>query len=152
MSVGRPSDFTHELALQIRALVLEGKKYKEIQEELDILPTTWDAWVHRDYKDFRKNLNSWKFERLIKKSEKLSEEILDLKHTQEKDGKTTANDKILRIQQKEAEFVRSTLAKEFYSTRVESTGADGQPIQFFLNPELATKNEIKINDADPETD
>jgi uncharacterized protein YaaR (DUF327 family) len=124
--MSRPSDLTEELTLQIRQLVLEGVKYKDIQERLDVLPGTWDKWYYEDYKDFRKSLISWKQERLVKKSEKLSDEILDLGHFDEK-GKAVTD--ILRIKQKESEYVRSTLGKdEGYSTRQELTAKGGQPL------------------------
>jgi len=113
---------TDELTLKIRKLVLQGVKYKEIQETLNILDNTWDTWVNKDYKDFRKNLISWKKERLTKKAEKLSEEILDMLHTN--NGKVDTE--LLRIKQKEAEFIRKTLAKDDYSERTEHTGKDGE--------------------------
>lgn len=114
--MSRPSDLTDELTLQIRNKVLEGVLYIKIQEDLDIPSNTWDAWVYKDYKDFRKNLTSWKKERLLKKSEKLSEEILDLVHKTD-EGKTDTD--VLRVKQKESEFVRSTLGKDEYSTKTE---------------------------------
>lgn len=114
----KPTELTDELTLKIRALVIRGEKYKDIQETLDINSNTWDTWVYKDYKDFRKNLNSWKAERLIKKSERLSEEILDLRHINQ-EGKPDTD--VLRVKQKEAEYVRSTLGKnEGYSTKTET--------------------------------
>ncbi len=139
--MSRPSDLTEELTLKIRSLALEGIKYIDIQEELDIPANTWDSWVYKDYKDFRKNLNSWKSERLIKKSEKLSEDILDIIHLDEK-GKVDTN--ILRVKQKESEFVRSTLGKNQYSTRQEQTGADGKDLPV---PILGIINEIPNNNS-----
>jgi hypothetical protein len=121
--MSRPSDLTEELTLQIRKLVLDGFKYVDIQETLDIPANTWDAWFYKDYKDFRKNLNSWKTERLVKKSEKLSEDILDLPYLSE-EGKPDTN--ILRVKQKEAEFVRSTLGKEAgYTTKTQTDITSG---------------------------
>lgn len=144
--MSRPSDLTTELTLQIRGLVLEGKKYIEIQEILDIPANTWDAWVYKDYKDFRKDLNSWKKERLLKKSERLSEEILDLDYTSE-EGKI--NSDILRIKQKESEFVRNTLGKdEGYSTRQELTGKDGEDIKTIV----INKNYGSDNQSSTQTD
>lgn len=125
--MSRPTDLTDEVTLQIRALVLQGVKYKEIQEQLRIPDNTWDAWVYKDYKDFRKNLSSWKRERLLKKSEKLSEEILDINHI---NGEGDVDTDILRVKQKESEFVRQTLGKEEgYSTRTEMTGKDGKEFE-----------------------
>ncbi len=124
--MSRPSDLTEELTLQIRKLVLEGVRYNQIQETLEVPSNTWDAWVYKDYKDFRKDLNSWKKERLIKKSERLSEQILDIDHF-DQEGKVHTD--LLRVKQKESEFVRSTLGKnEGYSSRSELTGADGKDL------------------------
>lgn len=140
--MSRPSDLTQELTLQIRAYVLDGFNYNKIQETLEISSNTWDAWVYKDYKDFRKNLNSWKKERLLKKSEKLSEEILDMEHN--KEGMPLPD--ILRIKQKESEFVRSTLGKdEGYSERVENTGKDGQPLQIIIPKAVADTFNIDDN-------
>lgn len=136
--MARPTDLTPELTLQIRALVLDNVKYKDIQERLQIPDNTWDAWVYKDYKDFRKNLNSWKAERLLKKSEKLSEEILDIVHINDKGGVDTD---ILRVKQKESEFVRGTLGKnEGYSSRSELTGANGEPLQISVED----KNKVDL--------
>lgn len=124
--MSRPTDLTEEVTLKIRALVLSGVKYKDIQEKLDIPDNTWDTWVYKDYKDFRKNLISWKQERLLKKSETLSEEILDIDHMNKKGQ---VNTDILRVKQKESEFVRGTLGKEEgYSTRSELTGKGGEDL------------------------
>lgn len=150
--MARPSDLTNELTLQIRELVLQGVKYKDIQQQLDVLPGTWDKWYYEDYKDFRKDLNSWKYERLLKKSEKLSEDILDADHLTE-EGKYDKD--MLRIKQKESEFIRETLGKNEYSKRTENTGKDGKD----LIPEnresnldldkmaLEIANKIKENDT-----
>lgn len=121
---GPESDLTGELTLKIRELVLDGMKYKDIQQILELSSNTWDTWVYKDYKDFRKNLNSWKAERLIKKSERLSEDILDTPHL----GKDKIETDILRIKQKESEFIRKTLGKEEYSERAELTGKDGKDL------------------------
>jgi len=144
--MSRPSDLTQELTLQIRSLVLEGKKYVDIQEMLDIPANTWDAWVYKDYKDFRKDLNSWKAERIIKKSEKLSEDILDTPHLTE-DAKVDTN--ILRVKQKEAEFVRSTLGKNEYSTKTNTDITSGGEKIVFMPPEVLARLE---NDSTSETE
>lgn len=124
--MSRPSDLTEELTLQIRQLVLEGILYKDIHERLDILPGTWDKWYYEDYKGFRRNIQSWKAERLIRKAEKLSEEILTANHIGD-NGKYETD--LLRVKQKESEFIRSTLGKnEGYSSRNELTGADGKDL------------------------
>lgn len=133
--MSRPSDLTTELTLQIRNLVLEGKMYKDIQAELDVLPGTWDKWYYEDYKDFRKNLQSWKAERLIKKTEKLSEEILDMNHFSVKEDSEVINTDVLRVKQKESEFVRETLGKNVYSKKVEQelSNPDGNLKTIIIN-------------------
>lgn len=88
--------------------------YKEIQEEQGISPNTWDTWVYRNTQGFREDLTSWKKERLVKKAEKLSEEILDLKHTSD-EGKPDT--RVLQVKQKESEFVRETLGGQEYSKK-----------------------------------
>jgi len=133
--MARPSDLTEELTLKIRQLVLEGKIYKDIQETLNIPDNTWDTWIYKDYKDFRKNLQSWKAERLIKKTEKLSEEILDMSYISTREDKEVINTDILRVKQKEAEFVRETLGKADYSKKVEQevSNPDGSLKTIIIN-------------------
>lgn len=121
---GKPTTLTDELVLAIRKQVLDGVKYIDIQDKLEIPANTWDAWVYKDYtsnpnknKGFRTLLNEWKNERLIRKTEKLSDEILDANHIKE-DGKYDTD--LLRVKQKEAEFVRETLGKLNYSKKTET--------------------------------
>lgn len=132
---GPDSLLTDELTLKIRGLVLKGNKYVEIQRQLEISDSTWDTWVYKNCKDFRVKLNDWKAERLIKKSEDLSDEILDMPHD---------DSRILRIKQKEAEFVRETLAKDRYSKRNELTGADGGALM--PNEEQRRKSDQAIDE------
>ena len=75
--VGRPTDLTEELTLEIRKHVLEGKTYLEIQQLLDITASAWDRWVWLDYKDFRTKLNEWKKERMVKRAEKTIDTLID---------------------------------------------------------------------------
>jgi len=116
---------TEETTLQIRKLVLQGKQYVEIQDELDISENTWDSWVYRDTHGFRKLLNEAKHERLIKLSEKVSKEILEAS-TVDENGRIATD--VLRIKQKESEFIRETLGKDNYSKRSELTGKDGDAV------------------------
>lgn len=114
--VGRPTELTDELTFKIRTLVLEGKEYVKIQEELGIVTETWDGWVWRDYKGFRDMLIKAKKERMIRESERVMGSLV------------YADD--LNIQYKSASFLLETLAKdEGYSKRSEVTGKDGKEIQ-----------------------
>lgn len=129
---GRPSELTEDLTLNIRGRVLSGEKYLSIMKDLGIPAATWDTWVYKDYQGFRTKLNEWKKERLIKKAELLSDDILDTDHHGGKDG---IDVHLLRIKQKEAEFVRSTLGKDQYSSKTENeiTNPDGSLKTIIIN-------------------
>lgn len=103
--VGRPSDLTEELTLEIRGRILEGKNHITIQKELNIDDSTWDRWVWLDYKDFRKKLNEWKRERMFKKAELVLEDSL-----------MSENEK---IKQDTAKFLAERIGKDFYSSKQE---------------------------------
>lgn len=144
---GRPSLMTDELVLKIRKGVLAGQKYIDIQRDLEILPTTWDQWVYKDYEGFRQKLNDWKAERLLRKTEKLSEEILDMSHENDI-GKV--NTDVLRVKQKESEFVRETLGKnEGYSKRIEQTGAGGKDLKITFDSVFENETPSKPENNSP---
>jgi hypothetical protein len=134
---GPKTELTDKLVLEIRKMVLDGKSYVEIQQELEINDSTWDTWVYKNYQGFRNNLVDWKHERILKKCEKLSEEILDINHT----GDNGVDSRILSIKQKESEFIRSTLDKKHYSKQLntELTGKDGEALI------ITTEEKSKIN-------
>lgn len=132
MSVlGRPTDLTEEVTLKIRQLVLDGKKYREIQEMLEISPNTWDTWVYKDYKDFRKNLQSWKHEKLVKMAESNVGALL------------VSEDE--RVQADMTKFTLKTLDKDNYSERTEQTGKDGKDL--IPKPILS---DVQSNDSNKE--
>lgn len=134
---------TEELTLQIRKLVLEGMKYKEIQEKLKINPSTWDRWVWLDYKDFRKNLTEWIHERIVKKAQKNLEEFVDMpiekleyRRNMNYDEDDEENDEplieviktdpaLVRIKQDSTKFALERLDKENFAQRSEFTGKSG---------------------------
>ncbi len=130
---------TQELAFRIRKLVLEGLEYKQIMEILNIPDGTWDGWVYRNQKyvessqGFRVELTNWKNEFFIKSAERVSREIMALSPTKTvvrgKDVMVKVDNDLLRTKQKEAEFLRKTLAKnEGYASRTELTGLDGKDL------------------------
>ena len=130
---GPKTELTDKLVLEIRKMVLDGKSYVEIQQELEINASTWDTWVYKNYQGFRNNLVDWKHERILKKCEKLSEEILDINHT----GDNGVDSRILSIKQKESEFIRSTLDKKHYSKQLNTDlTSGGKPI---ITPEEKSK-------------
>lgn len=130
--VGRPSELTEELSLKIRALVLDEMSYIKIQEMLEIPDGTWDAWVHKNHKDFRANLNKWKHERMIRKAEIRVDSLMD-----SEDDRVALN---------AATFTLETLGKLDYSKRTETdiTSA-GKPI--FIPSEIAIKNDISTQET-----
>ena len=130
---GPKTKLTEKLVLEIRKMVLDGKDYVEIQQELEINDSTWDTWVYKNYQGFRNNLVDWKYERILNKCEKLSEEILDINHT----GDNGVDSRILSIKQKESEFIRSTLDKKHYSKQLNTDlTSGGKPI---ITPEEKSK-------------
>jgi len=143
---GPKTELTDKLVLEIRKMVLDGKSYVEIQQELEINASTWDTWVYKNYQGFRNNLVDWKaektvaeYERILKKCERLSEEILDINHT----GDNGVDYRILSIKQKESEFIRSTLGKKNYSKQVNTDlTSGGKPIMVNIDKDIAEKNNV----------
>lgn len=100
---GRPTELTNDLTLKIRQGVIDGKPYKQIQEELDINPNTWDTWVYKDYESFRDNLVKWRREKIFNKSEEKLAQLLDSEN----------EDIVARV----AIHSTKTLGKEYWSEK-----------------------------------
>jgi hypothetical protein len=126
--VGRPTDLTEDLTLEIRKHVLDGTSYGEIQRLLSITDSAWDRWVWLDYKDFRSKLNEWKKERMIKKAEKNLEEMLDMPVNVLDDDVVVTEPALVKIKQDTSKFVVERLNKDEYSSRQENTGKDGKDL------------------------
>ena len=137
---GPKTELTDKLVLEIRKMVLDGKSYVEIQQELEINASTWDTWVYKNYQGFRNNLVDWNYERILNKCERLSEEILDINHYT---GDNGVDSRILSIKQKESEFIRSTLGKKNYSKQVNTDlTSGGKPIMVNIDKDIAEKNNV----------
>ena len=137
---GPKTELTDKLVLEIRKMVLDGKAYVEIQQELEINDSTWDTWVYKNYQGFRNNLVDWNYERILNKCERLSEEILDINHYT---GDNGVDSRILSIKQKESEFIRSTLGKKNYSKQVNTDlTSGGKPIMVNIDKDIAEKNNV----------
>ena len=137
---GPKTKLTEKLVLEIRKMVLDGKAYVEIQQELEINDSTWDTWVYKNYQGFRNNLVDWNYERILNKCERLSEEILDINHYT---GDNGVDSRILSIKQKESEFIRSTLGKKNYSKQVNTDlTSGGKPIMVNIDKDIAEKNNV----------
>lgn len=144
---GPGSMLNEELTLKIRKLYLDGYDYVEIHRELGINTNTWDYWVWKDYQGFRVFLQNLKGEYLVREAEKLSKKILKLQAVDD-EGKVASD--VLRVQQKEMEFVRETLGKAEYSKRSELTGKDGDTVNLgvvMLPPRNTTVEEIEEDDT-----
>ena len=137
---GPKTKLTEKLVLEIRKMVLDGKAYVEIQQELEINDSTWDTWVYKNYQGFRNNLVDWNYERILNKCERLSEEILDINHYT---GDNGVDSRILSIKQKESEFIRSTLDKKHYSKQLNTDlTSGGKPIMVNIDKDIAEKNNV----------
>jgi len=62
---------------------LAGKKVKDIQKALGINAGTWERWYYEDRQDFRKNINSFRIERMLSRACDSFDEILELDVTKE---------------------------------------------------------------------
>ena len=125
---------------KIRTLYMDGKNMYEIAEILSIPKGTIDSAFYRNTHNFRDFMNELKKERFLRDIEAVSSKIVALD--------TTDNHKLLAIQQKEAEFVRETLLKDFgYSKRIETIG-----LNINKNEPLDTEQKAKIDKLLKKTD
>ena len=109
-----------DITLKVRKLYLDGESYTSIQQELDIPANTWDSWVHKDYKEFRTNLQKFKHERLVRKAE-LNVDVL-----------LGSEDE--RVQSDMTKFTLKALDKDNYSDRTELTGKGGGDLTINFDP------------------
>jgi hypothetical protein len=117
-----------EITAKVRTLYLDGLKFGEIQKALDIKASTWDSWVYKDYKDFRHNLQKFKFERLVRKAEGNVEVLMD---SEDERVATTNNWNMLKTQGKDMG----------YSERTEVTGKDGGKLEIVFDKAFNTEEE-----------
>lgn len=115
---------SQELCLKIRKSILEGKKYTEIRNELDIAEGTWDYWYWKDLEipdlgqGFRTFVNQAKHERVMRKVGRNIDDFLDLIDIDE-EGKRDSN--LARLKADMTKFVAERLGKnDGYSTKVET--------------------------------
>lgn len=122
---------------KIRTLYLQNESIAKILDILDIPKGTFDSYYYLNKYGVRDFMKELKKERFLLKTEKLSDEILDLK--------AYDNAKMLAIKQKEAEFVRETLLKdEGYTKRVETIGLNINKTEA-LDDEQKKKLDMLIN-------
>lgn len=141
--VGRPTDLTDKLIAEIRQSVFDNKTLKDFAKEREISYSTLTDWTYRNYRNLSDKIRVWKLEAKLKKAEDRADEILALP-LQDKENKI--DPAVLRTVQKEAEFIRKTLAKETYSERQELTGKDGKD----LPTPILTLSNVSRNDSNTE--
>jgi len=126
MGAGRPSDLTEEVFEKIKEGILDGLDYAETAKYSGIEIGTFYAWTYKNYCNLSDKIEVWKHERMLRLAEITSNKIQTLPINGE-DGKV--DKELLKIKQKEAEFIRETLGKIHYSKRSELTGKDGEAIK-----------------------
>lgn len=115
------TELTAELSLQIVALINKGTMPDVIATDLNL-----DVEVMKEFFQQQRN------DRLIRKAEKNSEEVLDIDLNapgiEKKYGKNKLQ--LMKIIQAESTFIRESLGKDIgYSKRTEMTGPRGEAIQ-----------------------
>lgn len=119
---------TTKLTLQIRKLYLSGKKIGEIQEQLNIKPTTWDQWMFQNRKDFRTNFVNWRREKMLGQAElnleefsTMPTEVEEIEDSDEEDGPRSVvrtDPRLVKIKLDATTYITDTIGKEVYSKKV----------------------------------
>lgn len=120
---GRPTVLDDKLYVEIKALILQDKTFKQIQKETGIPAGTWDRWYYANYEGFQERIDSFKRLKMLRKAEERLYEFATMNPEDEKYAK---------IVQDTAKFIAETAGKEFYSKRQENTGANGSPLNISL--------------------
>lgn len=150
LSVGRPSELTEELFGKIKRCILDGMTLRDLAKHCEISEDTIYDWSSRNYRNFSDKVEGWKRDRKLILADITSDTILTLPVNDE-NGKL--DKELLRIKQKEAEFIRETLGKEIYSKRSELTGANGKefPTPILAPAYVPTDNINKESNGNEET-
>jgi len=145
---GRKSKLTVELSLEIRRMVLNGAKYIEIREKLNIPEGTWDGWITMGINDLDEKLSKWKRQRMLKASEKVLSDIVEMSpevqamgafgpiFAKDENDKKTAIMKtdvgILKIKQDTAKFVTENLASDVFNKKIKVEHGVTDPLDQLL--------------------
>jgi len=140
--VGRPTDLTDKLLAEIRELILDGKNLKEIANIKGISESTIYSWHSLNYKGLTDLIEGWKRDRKLILADITSDTIQTLPVI---DDNGKLDKELLKIKQKEAEFIRETLGKQYYSKRQELTGKDGDDL-IPVDKEIKDKVDKSITD------
>ena len=123
---GRPTELTDELIREIKQCILDGKNIKETANACGINVNTFYAWTTDNYLNISDKIEGWRRDRKLILADITSDTIQTLPVF---DDTGKLDKELLKIKQKEAEFIRETLGKQHYSKRNELTGADGGDIK-----------------------
>jgi len=139
---GRISDLTDELIKKIKECILDGKNLKDtakhifnnypnlreeekIKGEDNYIQKIYN-WNSQNYLNINDKIEGWQRDRRLILANITSDKIQTLP-IEDEEGKI--DKELLKIKQKESEFIRETLGKEYYSKRNEFTGKNGGAIE-----------------------
>jgi hypothetical protein len=122
--VGRPTELTEDAFAEIKKGVLDGLTLRDIAKQSGIPESTLYTWHSNNYLNLADKIEGWRRDRKLMLADITSDTIQTLPILDET-GKL--DKELLKIKQKEAEFIRETLGKDKgYSKRSELTGKDGE--------------------------
>lgn len=139
--VGRPTELTEEAFRKIKSSILDGNDLKTTSNVCEIEVSTLYDWTSRNYHNISDKIEGWKRDRRLLLANITSDTIQTLPVI---DGNGKLDKELLKIKQKEAEFIRETLGKDYYSKRSELTGKDGEAL--IPSSEQREKSNKAIND------
>jgi hypothetical protein len=134
---GRPTDLTESLLTEIKQGILDGLQLKEIAKLSEIPESTLYTWHSKNYLSLADKIEGWKRDRKLILADITSDTIQTLP-VNDPNGKL--DKELLRIKQKEAEFIRETLGKERYSKRTDITTGGKELPQPILGYEILKDN------------
>ncbi|HNU95609.1 MAG TPA: hypothetical protein PKK32_01440 [Candidatus Paceibacterota bacterium] len=139
--VGAKTKLTDELFKEIKRSILDGNDLKETAKICEINEGTFYVWHSNNYLNLADKIDGWKRDRKLMLAD-ITSDIIQTLPVFDDNGKL--DKELLKIKQKEAEFIRETLGKQHYSKRSELTGKDGEAI--IVNQEDKSKTDNIINE------
>ena len=138
--VGAKTKLTDELFKEIKRSILDGNDLKETAKICEINEGTFYVWHSNNYLNLADKIDGWKRDRKLMLADITSDTIQTLPVF---DDNGKLDKELLKIKQKEAEFIRETLGKQHYSKRSELTGKDGKSLVVNIDKDIAEKNNVK---------
>jgi hypothetical protein len=111
---------------KIRTRIVQGQKIKDIQAELNILPSTWDSWYYRNTQGFRDFVVNAHNERLKTIARQNIEDIISMPNRDD-------DVRYLKIKSDMTAFVAETLDKENFSKKTDDNADQRTPINIQVN-------------------